>query len=232
MVKKGGDGGLITKIADLVREKKITGISDLRDESDRSGMRLVIETKRGGDPPEVVLNQLYKRTPMQATFGVNMVALVDGVPRTLSLKELIEHYVAHQREVVTRRTQHELRQAEARAHILEGLLIALDNLDAVIELIRGSSDTDKAREGLIEQVRALRAAGAGDPRHAPRPPHRARVGQSPRRAQRPDGADRRAARRSSATRPRSTRSSSRSSTKWSSATATSAAPKSPTSRAT
>ena len=83
MVKKGGDGGLITKIADLVREKKITGISDLRDESDRSGMRLVIETKRGGDPPEVVLNQLYKRTPMQSTFGVNMVALVDGVPQTL-----------------------------------------------------------------------------------------------------------------------------------------------------
>src|SRR5215203_1219387 len=151
MVKKGGDGGLITKIAELVREKKITGISDLRDETDRSGMRLVIETKRGGDPPEVVLNQLYKRTPMQATFGVNMVALVDGVPRTLSLKELIEHYVAHQREVVTRRTQYELRQAEARAHILEGLLVALDNLDAVIELIRASSDADKAREGLIEK---------------------------------------------------------------------------------
>jgi DNA gyrase subunit A len=151
MVKKGGDGGLITKIADLVREKKITGISDLRDESDRSGMRLVIETKRGGDPPEVVLNQLYKKTPMQATFGVNMVALVDGVPRTLGLKDLIEYYVAHQREVVTRRTQHELRQAEARAHILEGLLIALDNLDAVIELIRGSNDTDVAREGLIEK---------------------------------------------------------------------------------
>jgi DNA gyrase subunit A len=151
MVKKGGDGGLITKIADLVREKKITGVSDLRDESDRSGMRLVIETKRGGDPPEVVLNQLYKRTPMQATFGVNMVALVDGVPRTLSLKELIEHYVYHQREVVTRRTQHELRQAEARAHILEGLLIALDNLDAVIDLIRGSKDTESAREGLIDR---------------------------------------------------------------------------------
>ena len=151
MVKKGGDGGLITKIADLVREKKITGISDLRDESDRSGMRLVIETKRGGDPPEVVLNQLYKRTPMQATFGINMVALVDGVPRTLSLKELVEQYVSHQREVVIRRTQYQLRQAEARAHILEGLLIALDNLDAVIELIRGSSDTERARAGLIER---------------------------------------------------------------------------------
>ena len=151
MVKKGGDGGLITKIADLVRDKKITGISDLRDESDRSGMRLVIETKRGGDPPEVVLNQLYKRTPMQSTFGINMVALVDGVPRTLSLKELIEHYVGHQREVVIRRTQHELRQAEARAHILEGLLIALDNLDAVIELIRASADTETAKAGLIER---------------------------------------------------------------------------------
>ncbi len=151
MVKKGGEGGLITKIADLVRDKKITGISDLRDESDRSGMRLVIETKRGGDPPEVVLNQLYKRTAMQSTFGVNMVALVDGVPRTLSLKELIEHYVSHQREVVIRRTQYELRRAEARAHILEGLLIALDNLDAVIELIRGSADTETAKAGLVER---------------------------------------------------------------------------------
>ena len=150
-VKKGGDGGLITKIADLVREKKINGISDLRDESDRSGMRLVIELKRGGDPPEVVLNQLYKHTAMQNTFGVNMVALVDGVPKTLSLKELIEAYVGHQREVVTRRTQYELRRAEARAHVLEGLLIALDNLDAVIELIRASADTDSAREGLIER---------------------------------------------------------------------------------
>src|SRR5215216_2333091 len=151
MVKKGGDGGLIQKIADLVREKKISGISDLRDESDRSGMRLVIELKRGGDPPKVVLNQLYKHTQMQATFGVNMVALVDGVPRTLGLKELIEAYVEHQRDVVTRRTQHQLRRAEALAHILEGLLIALDNLDAVIELIRASKDTDTARSGLIEK---------------------------------------------------------------------------------
>jgi DNA gyrase subunit A len=151
MVKKGGDGGLITKIADLVREKKITGISDLRDESDRSGMRLVIELKRGGDPPLVVLSQLHKHTQMQTTFGVNMVALVDGAPRTLSLKELIESYVAHQREVVTKRTQFQLRKAEARAHILEGLLIALDNLDEVIALIRGSKDPDTAREGLIEK---------------------------------------------------------------------------------
>jgi DNA gyrase subunit A len=151
MVKKGGDGGLITKIADLVRDKKINGISDLRDESDRSGMRLVIELKRGGDPAMVVLNQLYKHTQMQTTFGVNMVALVDGVPRTLSLKELIQHYVTHQREVVTRRTQHQLRRAEERAHVLEGLLVALDNLDAVIALIRGSDDPETAREGLIAE---------------------------------------------------------------------------------
>jgi DNA gyrase subunit A len=150
MVKKGGDGGLIQKIADLVREKKITGISDLRDESDRSGMRLVIEIKRG-EVSKAVLNQLYKRTQMQTSFGVNMVALVDGVPRTLGLRELIHHYVVHQREVVTRRTQHQLRQAEARAHILEGLLIALDNLDEVIALIRGSEDPEAARNGLIER---------------------------------------------------------------------------------
>ncbi len=205
MVKKGGDGGLITKIADLVRDKKITGISDLRDESDRSGMRLVIETKRGGDPPEVVLNQLYKRTAMQSTFGINMVALVDGVPKTLGLKELIEHYVSHQREVVIRRTQYELRRAEARAHILEGLLIALENLDAVIELIRGSADTGCGQGRPDRALRALRRAGAGDPRHAPRPPHRAGVRQAARGARRTGQADRRAARRSSATRPGSTR---------------------------
>jgi DNA gyrase subunit A len=152
MVKKGGDGGLIQKIADLVREKKVTGISDLRDESDRSGMRLVIEVKRG-EVAKAVLNQLYKRTAMQTSFGVNMVALVDRVPRTLGLRELIHHYVVHQREVVTRRTQHELRQAEARAHILEGLLVALDNLDEVIALIRGSEDPETARTGLIERFK-------------------------------------------------------------------------------
>ncbi len=155
-VKKGGEGGLITKIADLVRDKKITGISDLRDESDRSGMRIVIELKRGGDPAKVVLNQLFKRTQMQQSFGINMVALVDGVPRTLSLLEAIRHYVVHQRDVITRRTQHELARAEARAHILEGLLIALDNLDAVIKLIRGSKDPDTAREGLIDKFTLTR----------------------------------------------------------------------------
>src|SRR5215218_110706 len=157
MVKKGGEGGLITKIADLVRDKKITGISDLRDESDRSGMRIVIELKRSGHPAKVVLNQLYKRTAMQQSFGINMVALVDGVPRTLSLLEAIRHYVVHQREVVTRRTQFELARAEARAHILDGLLIALSKLDAVIKLIRGSKDPDAAREGLIEKFKLSRA---------------------------------------------------------------------------
>ena len=174
-VKKGGDGGLITKIADLVREKKLEGISDLRDESDRSGMRLVIELKRGGPPAKVVLNNLYKKTAMQTSFGLNMVALVDNVPKTLGLRELIQHYVDHQREVVTRRTQYELRRAEARAHILEGLLVALDNLDAVIKLIRGSADPDNARDGLIEKFelsvsrrrRSSTCACSGSPRWSP-----------------------------------------------------------------
>ncbi len=152
MVKKGGDGNLVEKIAELVRDKKISEISDLRDETDRSGMRLVIELKRDA-MPEVVLNKLYKHTNLQTTFGVNTVALVDGVPKTLNLRELVHHYVQHQREVVTRRLQYELRRAERRAHILEGLLIALDNIDAVIALIRGSADPDAARVGLIEQFK-------------------------------------------------------------------------------
>jgi DNA gyrase subunit A len=155
-VKKLGENGLVAKIADLVRDKKLEGISDLRDETDERGMRLVIELKRGGPPAKVVLNNLYKKTAMQSTFGANMVALVDGVPRTLGLRELIEHYVQHQREVVTRRTQYELRRAEARAHILEGLLVALDNLDAVIKLIRASPDPDAARQGLMDQFELSR----------------------------------------------------------------------------
>jgi len=149
-VKKGGEGGLIQKIADLVHDKKLSEISDLRDESDKRGTRLVIELKRDAIP-KVVLNKLYKHTPMQTTFGVNMVALVDGVPRTLGLREAIEAYVDHQREVVTRRTKFELARAEARAHILEGLLVALDNLDEVIETIRASRDADAARTALIER---------------------------------------------------------------------------------
>ena len=149
-VKKGGDGGLITKIADLVHDKKIPEISDLRDESDRHGMRLVIELKRDA-LPKVVLNQLYKHTAMQSTFGVNMVALVDGIPRTLSLREVIAAYVRHQREVVVRRTKLELAEKERRAHILEGLLIAIDNLDAVIALIRSSRDRESARTELMSR---------------------------------------------------------------------------------
>ena len=149
MVKKGGDGGLIQKIADLVKEKKLNGISDIEDHSDKRGMRLVIELKRDAIP-KVVLNQLYKHTPMQTTFGVNMVALVDGVPRTLSLRQAIEAYVRHQREVIVRRTKFELAEKERRAHILEGLLVALDNLDEVIRTIRASRDGDAARHALMD----------------------------------------------------------------------------------
>jgi DNA gyrase subunit A len=149
-VRKGGDGGLIEKIADLVHEKKIPEITDVRDESDRRGMRLVIELKRDAIP-KVVLNKLHKHTSMQTTFGVNMVALVDNVPRTLSLREVIGHYVDHQREVVVRRTKYELRRSEERAHVLEGQLIALANLDEVIALIRRSRDSETARLGLVER---------------------------------------------------------------------------------
>ena len=150
MVKKGGDGGLIQKIADLVRDKRIPEISDLRDESDRRGMRLVIELKRDAIP-KVVLNKLYKHTPMQSTFGVNMVALVDGVPRTLGLRQVIHNYVQHQREVVVRRSKYELAELERRVHVLEGLLIALANLDEVIALIRASRDRATARTGLVDR---------------------------------------------------------------------------------
>src|SRR5271165_6209631 len=148
MVKKGGEGNLMTKIAELVNDKRIPEISDLIDQSDKRGMRLVIELKRDAIP-KVVLNKLYKHTSMQTTFGVNMVALVDNVPRTLNLRAVIHNYVAHQREVIVRRTKHELSEKEARAHILEGLLTALEHLDAIIELIRGSRDRDTAREQLI-----------------------------------------------------------------------------------
>jgi DNA gyrase subunit A len=150
MVKKGGDGGVIRKIVDLVNEKKLTEISDVQDHSDRNGMRLVIELKRDANP-KVVLNKLYKHTPLQSTFGVNMVALVENVPRLLPLKEVIRNYVRHQREVIVRRSKHELRRLEHRVHVLEGLLIALDNLDEVIALIRSSRDRETARTGLIER---------------------------------------------------------------------------------
>jgi DNA gyrase subunit A len=149
-VKKGGDAGVIKKIADLANDKVLPEISNLADHSDRSGMRIQIELKRDAIP-QVVLNKLFKHTALQTTFGYNAVALVDGVPRTLSLLELIRHYLDYQREVVTRRTKYELRKAVERAHVLEGYLIALDNLDAVIALIRASADPDEARAGLIEK---------------------------------------------------------------------------------
>jgi DNA gyrase subunit A len=149
-VKKGGDAGVIKKIADLVQDKVLTEVSDLQDHSDRTGMRIQIELKRDAIP-QVALNKLFKHTALQSTFGYNAVALVDGVPRTLSLLELLTHYLDFQREVVIRRSKYELRQAERRAHVLEGYLKALDNLDAVIALIRGAADADEARTGLMTE---------------------------------------------------------------------------------
>jgi DNA gyrase subunit A len=153
-VRKGGEGGVIEKIADLVENKVLTEIpmtdEALQDHSDKGGMRIYVELKRDA-VPQVVLNKLFKHTPLQTTFGYNAVALVDGVPKTLSLLELIRYYLDYQREVVTRRSKFELRKAEERAHILEGYLKALDNLDAVIALIRAAEDTDSARTGLMEQ---------------------------------------------------------------------------------
>ncbi|AOS82731.1 DNA gyrase subunit A [Chlorobaculum limnaeum] len=141
---------LIEKIVELVHDKKVEGIADIRDESDREGMRLVIELKRDA-VAKVVLNNLYKHTPMQDTFGVIMLALVDGVPRVLNLKEMMQYYIRHRNEIVLRRTQHDLTAAEKRAHILEGLKICLDNLDEVISTIRQSSDTATAQSRLIER---------------------------------------------------------------------------------
>lgn len=139
---------LIEKIAELVRENRITGISDLRDESDRRGLRIMIELKRG-EVPEVILNQLFKYTRLQVTFSVIMLALVDGMPEVLNLKEMIGHYIEHQKDVVTRRTQYDLDKAQARAHILEGYKIALANIDEIVKLIKEAPDVETAREGLI-----------------------------------------------------------------------------------
>ncbi|WP_195940998.1 DNA gyrase subunit A [Romboutsia sp. 1001713B170131_170501_G6] len=141
---------LVEKIADLVKEKKVEGISDLRDESNRNGMRIVIELKRDVNA-NIVLNNLYKHSQMEETISIIMLALVDGQPRVLNLKQILYYYVKHQKDVVTRRTQFELNKAEARAHILEGLRIALDNIDAVIKLIRSSKTTQEAKAGLMER---------------------------------------------------------------------------------
>jgi DNA gyrase subunit A len=141
---------LVSKIADLVREKKLTEVSDLRDESDRKGMRVVIELKQTCIP-QVVLNKLFKHTQLQQGFGVIMLSLVDGVPRTLNLKEMLHYYIEHQKEVITRRTRYELRKAEERAHILEGYVIALDNIDEVIKIIRASETDTEAKASLMER---------------------------------------------------------------------------------
>lgn len=143
---------LIEKIAELVRDKKIDGITDLRDESDRNGMRIVMELRRDANP-NVLLNNLYKQTALQSSFGINMLALVNGQPKVLSLKETLIHYLDHQKDVIRRRTQYELNKAEQRAHILEGLRIALDYIDEIIALIRASNTTDIAREGLIQNFK-------------------------------------------------------------------------------
>ena len=139
---------LVEKIADLVRDKKVVGISDLRDESDKDGVRVVIETKRDA-VPEVILNQLYKHTQLQDTFGIILLALVDGIPKIMPLKTVLNHFIEFRHEVVVKRTEFELKEAEARAHILEGLKIALDNIDDIIKIIRGSKDPAQAKEGLM-----------------------------------------------------------------------------------
>ena len=141
---------LIEKIADLVRDKKVDGITDLRDESNRQGMRICIELRRDVSA-NIVLNQLFKHTQLQDTFGVNMIALVDNEPKVLNLHQMLDHYLTHQKDVVTRRTRYDLNKAEERAHILEGLLIALDHIDEVISIIRGSRSTAEAKEKLQER---------------------------------------------------------------------------------
>ncbi len=141
---------LIERIADLVKDKKIEGISEIRDESDREGMRVVVQLKKD-EPAQTILNQLYLHTQMQVTFGINLVAIVENRPELLNLRDLLRHFLAHRREVILRRTRYELQQAEARAHILAGLLIALDHLDEVIELIRGAPDAATAKEQLISR---------------------------------------------------------------------------------
>jgi len=143
---------LIENIAALVRDKKVEGITDLRDESDKDGMRIVIELRKG-DEPEVLLNQLYKHTQMQETASIIMLALVNNMPKVLSLREVIYHYIEHRVEIIERRTQFDLDQAEARAHILEGLKIALDNIDAIIKIIRGSKDEEEARQGMMKKFK-------------------------------------------------------------------------------
>jgi DNA gyrase subunit A len=213
---------LLEKLAELVTDKRLEGISDLRDESDKSGMRMVIELKRG-EIPDVVLNNLYKMTQLQDSFHMNMVALVDGQPRLLNLKDLIDAFLSHRREVVTRRTVFELRKARERGHVLEGLALALSNVDEVIELIKKAPNAAEARRGLMERpwpsdlvsrmvgdgaaqyrpqglpqayglLSPVRGPGAGDHRAAAEAPDGPRAGQDPRGIPRGDRDHHRSAR--------------------------------------
>ena len=179
----------------MAKERKIEGIRDVRDESDRSGMRLVIILKQDAQPKKV-LNALYKHTQMQTTFGVNMLALVEGglQPRVLTLKRMLQEHIDHRREVIRRRTEFELEKARARAHILEGLKIALDNLDEVIRTIRESRNAESARNNLMRNFKLSEIQAHGDPRDAAAPPGRAGAQEDRGRVQRGDQADRRAGR--------------------------------------
>ncbi len=193
---------LIERIAELVREDKIDQISDLRDESDQRGMSIVIELKRGAQPKKV-LNQLYKYTALQSTFGVQMLALVDGEPRTLPLKRALQIFIEHRQTVIVRRTNFELAKARARQHILDGYLIALTNLDAVIKTIRESQDADVAKAEPGEALQAERDPGAGNfgyavaPAGCPRALEDRGGAQTGRRADRPSGGSAGATRRRS-----------------------------------
>ena len=141
---------LVQRIATLVKDRRIDGISEVRDESDRKGMRVVVEL-RGGSQPQIVLNNLYKLTPMQSSFSANMLALVDGTPKIITLKSALQCFIEFRQQVVTRRSEFELRKARERAHILAGMRIAISQLDAVIALIRASADVEEARNGLMER---------------------------------------------------------------------------------
>ena len=163
---------LIERIAELAREGHLEGLSDLRDESDRQGMRIVLEMTKNADP-EVVLRELYKRTPMQTTFSINLLALVDGEPRTLTLKQALRVYIEHRLTVIKRRAEFDLEKAKARAHILEGYLVALKNLDEIIDLIRSASDVETARAQTDEALQADQSCRPRHPRHAVAPAGRA-----------------------------------------------------------
>ena len=182
---------LIEKMAELVGTKKITDVGDIRDESDRDGMRIVVEVKRDGSP-HTVMQQLFKHTALQTSFSANMLALVDGQPQTLGLKRMLEHYITYRREVVRRRTEFDLARAQERAHILEGLKIALDNLDEVIATIRAAADVDTARTNLIKKLRPLRGPGQRHPGDAAPAPGRARAQEDRGRVQGDHQAHRRA----------------------------------------